>query len=114
MISTRDFVFWGAAVALAVAVGYIDVRTEEVFIPALLLLGCGMTLGALRPRWGWLAGLILGLGVPAAHVIARATHFPVPYHTAITGTFLALIPGIVGGAAGGVMRTFLDVVRRGD
>ncbi len=113
-MKTSTWWFWGAVALLAAAIGCVDISTEEVFIPALLLLGCGMVLGAWRPRRGWLAGIVLGLGVPAAHLAARWTHYPVPYHASLPATFLALIPAVVGGAAGTVMRTLFGLLRRGE
>jgi hypothetical protein len=46
--------------------GYVDLILAEVFFVALLICAISMTLGVIRPKHGWLLGLIVGLGVPAA------------------------------------------------
>jgi hypothetical protein len=109
--SRGSFVYWPAAVVLGAAAGYVDLIAEEVFITALMLLSFGMVLGLWRPAWGWMAGIVLGLAIPIAHVLARATGFHVSYNTSVASTFLALIPAVVGGAGGSFMRIALRHLR---
>jgi hypothetical protein len=108
---SRNAFYWLTAVALGAVAGYIDLIAEEVFITALLLLSCGMALGLWKPARGWLAGIALGAAIPAAHLLARATHFRVAYDASIAATFLALIPAVVGGAGGSFMRIALRHLR---
>ena len=100
---------WGVgyyllALALGAATGYIDYVTGEVFITALLLLALGMGFGLWRPGRGWAAGIALALGVTAARVVAHLMR-PLPHIGDIPATLLAAIPAVVGGAAGGLLRT---------
>ena len=84
-------------VAFGTVVGYTDLRAEEVQPAALLLLSFAAILGAAYPEQAWRRGLLLGLSVPFAHVVAQATGTVLPYPVPhFADTFLALIPAMVG------------------
>ena len=97
------FAYWALALLLGLLTGYIDYITREVFITALLLLGLGMGFGLWRPARGWAAGIVLALGVTATSVVAHLLR-PLPHIGDIPATLLAMVPAVVGGAAGGLMR----------
>ena len=84
-------------VAYGSALGYTDLWAEEVQPAALLLLSFAAVLGAAYPEQAWRRGLMLGLSVPVAHVIAQLTGTALPYTVPrLADAFLALIPAMVG------------------
>jgi len=84
-------------VAFGTLVGYPDLRAQEVQPAALLLFSFAAVLGAAYPDSAWRRALLLGLSVPAAHVIAGLTGTTLPYPVPrFADTFLALIPSFVG------------------
>ena len=98
-----EVLYYDAALLLGGLIGWVDVAIGEVFITALLLLACGMAFGLWRPSRGWAAGIALALGVTAARIVIHMLR-PQPHVGDIPASLLAAIPGIVGGAAGGLMR----------
>ena len=88
-------------VAFGTLVGYTDLRPEEVQPAALLILSFAVVLGAAFPDGAWRRGLLLGLSVPVAHVIAQLTGRALPYPLPrFADTFLALSPALVGSYLG--------------
>jgi hypothetical protein len=98
-------------VAFGSLVGYTDLRAEEVQ-PVVLLLGSfAALLGAAFPDGAWRRGLLLGLSVPLAHVIAQLTGTVLPYPVPhLSDTFLALIPALVGSYVGVGLRRLIAPV----
>ena len=93
-------------VAFGTMVGFTDLRAEAVQPAALLIFSFAAVLGAAYPDSAWRRALLLGLSVPAAHVIAGLTGTVLPYPVLrFADTFLALIPAFVGTYVGvGVRR----------
>ena len=88
-------------VAFGTLVGYPELRGEEVQPAVLLILSFAALLGAAYPEGAWRRGLLLGLSVPVAHVIAQLTGTVLPYPLPrFADTFLAIIPAIVGSYLG--------------
>src|SRR5689334_16943809 len=90
--------------ACGAAFGYIDLRIDEVFFVALLACSGAMVLALIWPRFGWLWGVLMGLGVAAAHILARAAHVYTELPNNIGASLLVTVPAVVGGVAGTVMR----------
>jgi hypothetical protein len=103
----RGWPFFVAAISGGFC-GYVDLILAEVFFVALLICAISMTLGVIRPKHGWLLGLIVGLGVPAAHVGAKIIHFDTSVPNRIFSSFLPVIPAVIGGAGGAIMRYLLE------
>ena len=95
-----------AAAAGALA-GYVDLRSDEVQAPVLVIVVTAFLLGAAKPRRSGVIGAIIGLCIPAAHLYSRATHMPLSYDTSWGWTFLALIPALVASASGAAARWLL-------
>jgi hypothetical protein len=88
-------------VAFGTLVGYTNLRAEEVQPAVLLILSFAVLLGAAYPEGAWRRGLLLGLSVPVAHVIAGLTGTVLPYPVPrFADTFYALIPALVGSYLG--------------
>ena len=99
----RETPYFGFALLLGAAIGWLDVAVGEVFVTALLLLVCGMGFGLWRPPRGWAAGIALALGVTLARIAIHLLR-PQPHVGDIPASLLAAIPAVVGGAVGGLMR----------
>lgn len=88
-------------VAFGSLVGYSGVRAEEVQPAVLTIASFALLLGAAYPEGAWRRGLLLGLSVPVAHVVAQLTGTVLPYPVPrFADTFLALIPAMVGSYLG--------------
>jgi hypothetical protein len=72
-----------------------------------------MLFGVLWPRRSWVVGMLVGAGVPAAHIVARIARLTTDLPNHVGTSFLLLLPGVVGGIGGGVMRYLLDRLREG-
>jgi hypothetical protein len=101
------------ALAAGALCGYVDLITAEVFFVALLVLSLSMLFGVLWPRRSWLLGMLVGAGVPAAHIVARLVQFTTELPNHIVTSLLLLVPGAVGGIGGGVMRYLFARLREG-
>lgn len=58
-----------AAVAAGLFAAWVDFHNDEPQTPMLVIVIGSFILGAIRPRQAWLWGLIIGLCMPAAHLI---------------------------------------------
>ena len=96
------------AVAAGAAAGYVDLHNDEVQATVLVIVVSAFLLGAAKPRRSGVIGAIIGLGIPAAHLYARATQMVLPYETSWVWTFLALIPALVAAASGAAARWLLS------
>ena len=96
------------ALALGLCAGWVDLHNDEVQATVLVLVVAAGTLGFLAPRAAVIAGLIVGLGVPLAHLYARLTGFQPPYpmhHYA--ESFIALVPAVLAAIVAGGVRKVL-------
>ncbi len=88
-------------VVTGVFVGVADLRSPEVQGPVAVLFAAAFFLAAWHPDGAWRRGLMLGLSVPLAHLVAQLTGRVLPYtveHPA--STLLALIPAMLGTMVG--------------
>ena len=93
------------ALVLGLFAGWIDLRNDEVQATVLILAASAGTLGLLAHHRAFAVGLIVGLGVPIAHLYARVTHFPLPYPVhAYAESFIALIPAVLAAVIGAGLR----------
>ena len=98
----------GIAFVLGLCAGWVDVHNDEVQATVLVLLVSAGTLGFLAPRFAFLSGLVVGLGVPLAHLYARLTAFQLPYpvhHYA--ESFIALVPAMLAAVVAASVRKVL-------
>ena len=93
------------AAAAGVFAGYVDLHNDEVQAAVLVIAVATFLLSLFRPRAAWMVALLVGAGVPAAHIWARATGFVVPYPVdSLWGTALAFVPAFLGACAGAGLR----------
>jgi hypothetical protein len=88
------------ALFLGALAGWTDLRTDEVQLPALLLITFSFFLGFAQPRHAWRWGLILGLWVPIMEYAALAAGLRATPASDVLGSFLALVFALVGAYAG--------------
>ena len=94
-----------AAIPVGLAIGIADTHSEEVQGPALLLLVAAALLAWRAPRLAVPIGVLTGLGVPVVHAYIRLMHAPLPFPmNGYWGSFLALIPAMIGALAGAAGR----------
>jgi NO-binding membrane sensor protein with MHYT domain len=101
-------------VAAGVLVGVTDVRSPEVQGPVGVLFAAAFFLAAWHPEGAWRRGLMLGLSVPLAHLVAHVTGHALPYtvENPVT-TLLAIVPAMLGTVVGvGVSRLRQSSARR--
>lgn len=109
----RDVVWTYVLVLLAgAAAGYVDLHNDEVQACLILMLPAGFFAGLLQPRGAWRWALVLGLGVPVAHLVARLVGYRPPYPVRPNdfAVLLALIPAFVATYAGVAARWFAGAV----
>mgnify|MGYP001320516068 CR=1 FL=1 len=96
------------ALLAAAGTGWIDTHNEEVQPAVLLLFACSAVLCFLDVRRAWLWWLVLGLSIPATHLIQRALGRALPYEVSVFGwTFLALLPAGAGALLGSALGVWL-------
>jgi len=78
------------AIALGAIAGYVDLHEEDVQTPLMLLVSFAFFLGFAHPRSAWRWGLIIGISIPAAHLIARAVRYRPPYPVSLPATIMAV------------------------
>ena len=88
--------------------GWVDMNNNEVQAAVLVVLVVAGIAGLIRPRGAWRWGLIAGVGVPAAYVLASVFHvhyllWPQPN---ISAALIAIIPGMIGAYSGALVRKF--------
>lgn len=107
---------FGLALALAVWIGRVELRADEVQGPLLLVLLGTFSLGLARPRLAWLWGLILGGAIFIAHILAPAFGWPEPFppEPNVWATLPAIVFGLVGAYAGAVSRWAVSQLHQGN
>ena len=105
---TSDSVCYLLAIGFGLAIGWVDVKLDDLLLTALLVLCSTMLLGFLRPRrpWRWL--LIVGACIPAVEFAAYSLLTVKPYRAQVFGSFLAFLPGIAGSVGGSFMRGVMN------
>jgi hypothetical protein len=94
-----------AAIAASALIGWIDQRNDEVQGTVILLIATAGALAFVLPRYGWLTGLIIGLGPQCAALatVALGISPRFPMHPTYAG-LLALFPAAIGAVIGTVLR----------
>lgn len=83
-------------------IGYGDFHASEVQGTVLILLLFSFSLALTQSRGAWFRGLMIGIGVPGAHLVGLFLGSPAPYPVQpnVVATFLALIPAMIGTCTG--------------
>jgi len=110
---TRDFLCYLLAILFGTAIGWADVKVDDLLLTALLVLCSTMLLGFLRPRRPWRWMILVGACIPAVELAAYELMAVKPYHAQVYGSLLAFLPGIAGSVGGALMRGVWDNLKRG-
>lgn len=81
----------------AAAAGWVDLHSGSSQPSMMLVAGAAFTLTVLFVRGGWLGGLLVGFGVPLAHLYAHLARYQLPYpYPHPLASVWALVPGVAG------------------
>jgi NO-binding membrane sensor protein with MHYT domain len=108
----------GLAIVLACVssgvIGYADthMKTDDNLPSVLLLISVAFLFGLAQPKWAWGWALIIGLGVPASHLIGLLFGYrpPYPVEPNVMITFIALVPSFVGAYLGVFATTVVRLI----
>jgi hypothetical protein len=102
------------ALAAGLLIGYVDLRTEEVWSGLTSLLLVVFIFGLLHPHQAWQWALLVGVGLPLAYLVALWIGYTLPcrpgfgcptVNTITTlQTFKALVPAFVGAYSGAFLK----------
>ena len=86
-----------ATVGAAAAAGWADLHSGSSQPSVMLVAGAAFALTVLFLRGGWLGGLLVGFGVPLAHLYAYLARYQLPYpYPHPLASIWALVPGVAG------------------
>src|SRR5689334_6252199 len=98
----------GLALVLGLFAGWVDLHNDEVQAAVLVIVVSAGLLGMWAPRLALITGVIVGLGVPIAHLCARVVGYQLPYPMGhYAESFIALIPGVLAAGIGAGVRRVL-------
>jgi CDP-diglyceride synthetase len=88
------------ALLFAALLGYVDIHSDDV--PPSLILNTvpPFILAWAQPKRPWLWGLLIGVGVAVAHILAYYCGWKMNYRNDIKGSFAALVPALLAAYAG--------------
>lgn len=90
----------GLAIVFGLLAGYVDLHSEGAQLPVLLLISFSCLLGLAQPGGAWRWGLIVGAGVPCAHLLGILLGYIPLFTTDVTAVLLPLGPALLGAYAG--------------
>jgi hypothetical protein len=105
--------FYVLAALSGIGIGWVQVAVDDLSLTALLVVMAAMLLGILRPRWPWRWAVMLAIFIPLEELAAYALRTVKPTRAQIYGSFLAFLPGIVGGYVGAFLRRAVENLRQG-
>jgi hypothetical protein len=93
--------------------GWVDFNNDEPQAAVLVIVFTTGLLGMLLPRRAWLWAIIVGLGVPAVYLAARALGYQPtsPPSPGWYASLIALIPAFIGAYAGALARLIINSLR---
>ena len=84
-----------------VVAGVADLRSPDVQTPFAVLFAAAFFLAAWQPDGAWRRGMMLGVSVPLAHLVAHLSGQPLPYTIEQpASTVLAIVPAMLGTVVG--------------
>jgi hypothetical protein len=107
MMQSMDKLYWPCLIAAAVFIGWCDTHTDEItLVLGFVLIVCG-ALGLLWPQYFLISGIVVGLSLFATESLVNLgllnARYPerggIPWPA-----LLALIPAMIGAAAGAGIR----------
>lgn len=98
------------ALLFGLLAGYVDIHNAEVQAAALIIVCAAGMLGIAAPRLALFSGVLVGLGVPIVHAIARAAEYPLPFAmNNYWQSFIAVVPALIAAAIGALLRRGVDL-----
>ena len=92
-------------VGCAAMAGWLDLHNGDVQGTIQVVAVSSFAVSALFAPGGWLGGILVGFGVPLAHLYARLAGIPLPYAAPqVLSSFVQLIPAVAGSIAGLALR----------
>lgn len=107
----RQPIYLLQALICGTVISFIDSRSSEVQVAALLVAITTFIFGMLHARRAWVYALIIGFSIIAFHVVAHITGWITPSGPAAINNFVglvALIPAFIGAYSGAGLRWVLD------
>ena len=102
------------AFIISAAIGYLDThtKTDDNLPMVLIIVTVTFLFGVIQPKYAWHWALIIGLGIPAAHLIGRAFGYspPFPVEPNVLITLIALIPAFIGAYLGFLARLLFRTI----
>lgn len=96
----------------AAMAGWIDLHNGDVQGTVQVVAVSAFAISALFASGGWLGGILVGFGVPLAHLYARLAGVPLLYEASHgLSTFMQLIPAVAGSITGLALRAALRQIR---
>ncbi|HEX6506722.1 MAG TPA: hypothetical protein VF221_03730 [Chloroflexota bacterium] len=103
----RPYVYVGALIVSLVA-GYVHLRADADALSIALVLGGAYVFGLACPKGAWRLALIVGLGIPAALLVAHGVAaVPVAHRDADLPLPAPLLPAFIGAYTGAFMHRLL-------
>ena len=106
-MNKRLILMYALALLVAIATGYIDThsKTDDNLPMVLIMLVSTFFFGLAHPQRAWQWAFIIGLGVPAAHLIGLLFGYrpPYPVQPNVLVTFIALVPAFIGAYLGALL-----------
>jgi hypothetical protein len=97
---SRPYMYMGALI-LSLSTGYLHLRADADVLSVALLIGGAFVCGLAHPKGALRFGLLLGLGIPVALLVAHgAAAPPVPHRDADLPLPAAFIPALLGAYTG--------------
>ncbi|HEY5219042.1 MAG TPA: hypothetical protein VIJ16_04495 [Gemmatimonadaceae bacterium] len=101
-----------ATLGAAAFVGWVDLHNTDVQASVMAVAIASFAIAALFANGGWCGGVLVGLGVPLAHLYADIAGYQLPYpfpHP--MSSFLALVPALAGAITGLALRAGIAQAR---
>jgi hypothetical protein len=99
---------WSVAITLGLGIGAFDYGVTEVQSTLIILLPLTFVFGFFTTKRAWRWALVIGLGIPVAHVIGHTLGIQPPYHDNVVASVLALIPTFIGIYSGALARRIIS------
>jgi hypothetical protein len=106
-----DVVAYVIAVVLGFGAGYANLQVNDPTLAALLVAIIAMGLGLSKPRRPWRWGLLVGLCVPAAQIIAYIKGVPPLRGEVVRACFIGLVSATVAAFLGAAGRFAFSQIR---